>query len=170
MKEIIETILGVLDKKESENFKEFLRNVPNSNAWYLISDYCIDDANKYNDVFTFSLLCNYAKTETIKDDINNLASKDLKKVKTVESDFMTYLNSSYLYHFSIVIPRKEQLLAALLNKHPYHEMIGWINDVYENTKKVDVEKVDYYNAMQKRLKQLSIEVNKSGLNIKLFKK
>lgn len=169
MKQIIDTFLGVLDKTESNYFREFLSVLPDNSAWYLISDYCIDDSTKFNDVITFSLLCNYDRHENIKDLINNLAPRDLKKTKNINADFLQYLNSPYVYHFSLVIPKKEKLLAKLLNKVPLDKMTEWMNKVYENSKEVGALDKDFCNGAQKRLKLIQREIQRQGYNKKLIR-
>lgn len=169
MKEIIDTFLRVLDKKESENFREFLSILPENSAWYLISDYCIDDSNKHNDVFTFSLLCNYDKYENIQELINSLAAKDLKKTRDINLGYLQYLNSPYFYHFSLVIPKKERLLAKLFNRIPIDEMMEWMNNVYENSKKTEITHRDFCNEAQGRIKLVQREIQRQGHNKKLIR-
>lgn len=169
MKEIIDTFLDVLDKKESENFINFLSILPENSSWYLISDYCIDDAGKHNDVFSFSLLCNYDKYENIQELINSLAPKDLKKTRDVNSGFLQYLNSPYFYHFSLVIPRKEKLLAKLLNKVPLDKITEWMNNIYQNNKEVEISHREFCNEAQARIKLVQREIQRQGHNKKLIR-
>jgi hypothetical protein len=169
MKELIDKFLEVLDKTESNYFKRFLHALPENSAWYLISDYCIDDSSKFNDVITFSLLCNYDNHGNIKDVINSLAPKDLKKTKNINEGFLEYLNSPFVYHFSLVIPRKEELLAKLLNKIQLDKLIDWIYQVYDNSKQVNVKMISFCNEAQQRLKLVQRELQRQGHNKKLIR-
>jgi len=169
MKEIIDTFLKVLDKKEGINFKKFLSKFPENSAWYLISDYCIDSPDKYNDVLTFSLLCNYDKYENIQELINSLASRDLKKTRNIDSGFLQYINSPFFYHFSLVIPKKEKLLAKLFKKVPIDKMMEWMYSVYENTKEVEISHRNFCIEAQTRIKLVQREIQRQGYNKKLIR-
>lgn len=169
MIELIDTFLEVLDKSESNYFRRFLSALPEESAWYLISDYCIDDSSKYNDVFTFSLLCDYDKHENIKDFINSLAPKDLKKTRDINVDFLEYLNSPFVYHFSLVVPRKEELLAKLLNKIALDKIVNWVYQVYDNSKQVNIEMAGFCNEAQQRIKLVQREIQRKGYNKKLIR-
>ena len=169
MKEIIDTFLKVLDKKEGINFKKFLSKFPENSAWYLISDYCIDSPDKYNDVLTFSLLCNYDKYENIQELINSLASRDLKKTRDIDSGFLQYINSPFFYHFSLVIPKKEKLLAKLFKKVPIDKMMEWMYSVYENTKEVEISHRNFCIEAQTRIKLVQREIQRQGYNKKLIR-
>jgi hypothetical protein len=169
MKELINIFLDVLDKTESIYFRKFLATIPEDSAWYLISDYCINDPSKYNDVITFSLLCNYDKYENIKDLINSLAPKDIKKTKDIDSDFLKYINSPFIYHFSLVIPQNEKLLAKFIDKIPLIKLIGRMCKVYEDLKQVNIEMISFYTAAQKRLKLVEREIQRQGYNKKLIR-
>jgi hypothetical protein len=169
MKEIIDAFLNVLDKNESLYFKNFLSMLPENSAWFLISDYCIDDRDKINDVLSFSLLCNYNKLENIKDFINSLASKDFKKTRDVDVGFLNYLNSPFFYHFSIVIPRKEKLLAKMFNKIPIDKMMEGMYEVYENSKEAGVLDKNFCSDAQCRIKKVQREIQRRGYNKKLMR-
>lgn len=169
MENVIRLFIDLLDKKESNYFKDFLNTLPNKGSWYLISDYCIGNSDKYNDVITFSLLYSYDNSDNIKEHISNYASKDLKRTSEISDNFIDYLNSLYLYHFSLVIRKKENLLADWLNKAPLDKIIDWMADVFEQSKGTDLEKSEYYNQVQERLKKFTLEIKRKGYNKKLIR-
>lgn len=169
MKDVIDTFLGVLDKTENYFFRNFLSLLPENSAWYLISDYCIDNSEKYNDVITFSLLCNYDKYENIQELINSLASKDIKKSKDIDSGFLQYINSPFFYHFSLVIPRREKLLDKLFNKVPLDKMMEWMHNIYENAKEIQISQSEFCNEAQSRIKLIQREIQRQGYNKKLIR-
>jgi hypothetical protein len=170
MKELIDTFLGVLDKTESLYFRNFLTNLPKDSAWYMISDYCIDDSSKANDVFTFSLLCNIDKYDNIKDLINKIAPRDLKKTKEINFEYLDFLNSPFVYHFSLIIPQQEKLLSKFLDKYPFDELLKWVYEVYENSKDQRPDMVDFFTNAQKRIKSFRTELGQSNFNKKLVRK
>lgn len=78
---ILNVIDNVLSKKKTDKFVKFLNGLGNNHKeWYLIRDYCLDDKNKLNDAFTFSLFLSNAKLDDIKNLIQTV-SKRFKKIK-----------------------------------------------------------------------------------------
>lgn len=172
MNQILLLLTELLGKKENEAFKNFLKpfNVPNL-EWYLISDYCIDDINKLNDVFSFSLLLNHDEIENIKEFIKAGAPKDIKSTKDVGESFLSYVNSSVIYHFSFIIPRDNKLLKGFYSKDMMLSEISFMNRVCENSIIDNTTGLnDYYKEVQKRIKQIKIEMQRPTFNETLMRK
>lgn len=73
--------------------------------WTCYSDYCFGDIHKPNDVISFVLIPfesveAYQETEEF---IKTKQSKDLKEVKTVNSDFLAYLKSNEIISFAYIL-------------------------------------------------------------------
>ncbi|WKL47940.1 hypothetical protein Q1W71_23700 [Flavobacterium pectinovorum] len=172
MNQILLLLRELLEKKENESFKNFLKpfNSPNL-EWYLISDYCIDDTNKLNDVFSFSLLLNHDEISNIKDFIKAGAPKDIKNAKDVGVSFLSYVNSSVIYHFSFIIPRNNKLLKGFYSKEMMTSEISFINQVCENSIIDNTTGLnDYLKDVQKRIKQIKIEMQRPTFNETLMRK
>lgn len=175
MLEIVNVIIDVLDKKEAINFKSFLANVPENAAWYLISDYCIGDSNKVNDVLSFSLLLNHDTTDNIKDYIKHFAPVDLKKTRSISEGFVSYVNSPVIYHFSIIIPREEKLLNNFFTEKDMNDVFDFMNKTCNKIKLINAESnnigiANYYADVQKRISALRQDAKKKNFNKKLLRK
>lgn len=73
--------------------------------WTCYSDYCFGDVHKPNDAISFVLIPfeseeAYQETEEF---IKTKQSKDLKEVKTVNSDFLAYLKSNEIISFAYIL-------------------------------------------------------------------
>lgn len=172
MNQILLLLMELFQKKESEAFKEFLKPFNSANLeWYLISDYCIDDVNKLNDVFSFSLLLSHDEIGNIKEFIKAGAPKDIKNTKDVGESFLSYVNSPVIYHFSFIIPRENKLLKAFYSKEMMLSEVNFINQVCENSIIDNTTGLnDYYKGVQKRIKQINIEMQRPTFNETLMRK
>lgn len=164
---IIEPIIEVFEKKESLSLKLFIETFSKNSSWYLISDYCINDQNKNNDVFTFSLLLNHDKFKNIRDYINHFAPKDLKKTKNIESGMISYINSPVIYHFSFILKREEELLKGILNREYITDTIEWMDQIIKSQ---EDDKDGYFKSIIARIKLVKIELREKSFNEKLMRK
>lgn len=171
MQPLIDIFLDVLTKREITYFKNFLSgfNLKNTN-WYLLSDYCIGDDGKFNDVITFTLLAKHDTLENISDYINSIAPVDLKKTKKVSHEFLTYLNSPLVYHFSLVIPKEQFLLNKLITKEEMVIINSNLKFIISNTIKDKPDMSEYYSGVLSRIDMIESELNRKTFNDKLFRK
>jgi hypothetical protein len=171
MKPIIDGISEVLDKKEKKWFTDFLSTFDKKEVhWLLLSDYCIDDKAKKNDVITFSLLMYHDRLENITSYLKSVAPNDLKKVSDVTEGFLSYLNSSVIYHFSLIIPRKERMLKKMLTREIMTGVLRDFKEMIPNTITAHPHVADYYKGVLKRISGIENEMNKSNFNENLFRR
>ncbi len=171
MQSIIDAITEVLDKKETQLFKDFLNQFDFHNVhWLLLSDYCIDDKNKNNDVMTFSLLVYHDKLENIRDFIKSVAPKDLKKINDVTAGFLSYINSPIVYHFSLIIPRKQRLLKNLLSRELMEAILDDFTERINNTIPLYPHVSEYYRDVLNRVNNIQIDIKKKSFNDDLFRR
>lgn len=76
----------------------------------VISDYCFGDAQKSNDVVTFSALLHHYRLENIKEYIRAHAPKDLKKTRSLSNGFIQYINAPVIFHFPFVVDRNTKYM------------------------------------------------------------
>lgn len=167
-----ELLIELLGKKETDNFKTFLETFGiEKKEWYLISDYCIDDTNKLNDVFSFSLLLNHDDIRDIKEFVKNSAPKDLKNAKDISTSFISYVNSSIVYHFSFIIPKNEKLIKSFYTKERMLAELNYLSQILEHDKKFSSKEiVDFYTVSQKKIKQIQNEALRHTFNDNLLRK
>ena len=165
-------LIELLSKKETESFRFFLESFGiEKKEWYLISDYCIDDTNKLNDVFSFSLLLNHDDIVNIKEFVKTSAPKDLKSTKDISASFLSYVNSPVFYHFSFIIPRSNKLIKSFYTKDRMIAELGYLSEILENSKKHNSKEIiEYYNNAQKRIKQIQNEALRATFNENLLRK
>lgn len=167
-----ELLIELLGKKETVNFKTFLETFGiEKKEWYLISDYCIDDTNKLNDVFSFSLLLNHDDILNIKEFLKTSAPKDLKNAKDISDSFLSYVNCPIVYHFSFIIPKKDKLIKSFYTKERMLAELNYLSQILENDKKFNSKEiVNFYTDVQKRIKQIQNEALRSTFNENLLRK
>src|SRR3569623_432243 len=68
--------------------------------WTIVSDYCIGDDGKKNDVFSFVVIANHDKTENISKYISAVAPRDIKEVRQIPLGLMQYLTCRHPVTFS----------------------------------------------------------------------
>lgn len=115
-------------KTVQHEMRQWFKGYPSGMPWTIVSDYCIDDDSKNNDVFSFVVIANHDKTENISEYISAVAPRDIKKVRKVSLGLMQYLTCSQPVTFSVsfVIDRKSALLRDYLR---VEHMASFIPDV-----------------------------------------
>lgn len=128
MNPILSLITNTLDQKETENFRMFIDSLESSKKeWYLVSDFCIGEKDKLNDVFSFSLL-----------------QTDIKDI-----------NNPVAYHFSFAIPRENQLLEHFSTKENLIAELDSLNSTLSSKITEDpTQLTDYFLVIKKRSEQL----------------
>jgi hypothetical protein len=172
MNGIPDLLIELLSKKETESFKIFLETFDvEKKEWYLISDYCIDDINKLNDVFSFSLLLNHDDILNIKEFLKTSAPKDLKNAKDISDSFLSYINCPVVYHFSFIIPKENKLIKSFYTKERMMAELGYLSEILENSKQHrSKEIIEHYTNAQKRIKQIQNEALRPTFNENLLRK
>lgn len=81
--------------------KQWFVAYPAGMPWTIVSDYCIGDEGKKNDVFSFVVIANHDKTESISQYISAVAPRDIKKIRQVPLGLMQYLACPQPVTFSV---------------------------------------------------------------------
>lgn len=107
---------------------EWFAQYPPGRAWTVVSDYCIDDRTKKNDVFSFVVIANHDTATNICDYIAKVAPRDIKETSRVPLGLVQYLTCQVPVTFSIsfVIDRSSALLRNYLR---LEHMASFIPDV-----------------------------------------
>lgn len=121
-------------------FKEFILNPLGRNKinialfssgtckkWMIASDYVFGAKNKQRDVVSFSIFPYLEEFNTLKEGINNLQPKDLKKSSEISDGFIHFLNNYPLATVSISINKDVRL--------------------HTNERQIMIEKIDSYVRM-----------------------
>jgi hypothetical protein len=141
--------------------------------WTIVSDYCVDDDGKKNDVFSFVVIANHDKTANISEYISAVAPRDIKKVQKVPPGLMQYLTCPLPVTFSVsfVIDRKSALLRDYLR---VEHMASFIPDACElvetlrkNSPASDSLNPVYFDEVLQRLRIFEMDLARKQLNAKL---
>ena len=167
MIEILEVLKKAISVSILTDFKKFTEQFPPNSSWYLLSDYCLDDKGKTNDVWTFSVLLNHDGPTKIKEYIRQHAPKDLKSTRTVNEGFLSYLNLPLVFHFSFMLRKSDKFLVKAIDVDKMTSLIKELRDltvVWENNAP-DTE--SYWSSVRRRIDMFLYDASRSGFNQKL---
>jgi len=95
--------------------KQWFDRYPAGMSWSVVSDYCIGDVNKGNDVFSFVVVAPHDKAETICEYIACVAPRDIKNTSKVPLGLIQYLTCEVPVTFSVSFVMRRE--AALLRDY-----------------------------------------------------
>ncbi len=151
--------------------KQWFARYPAGMPWSVVSDYCIGDVNKGNDVFSFVVVAPHDKAENICEYIAGAAPKDLKNTSKVPLGLVQYLTCEVPVTFSVSFAMKRE--AALLRDYLSVEAMGALVagaisfmdgrlSLYQ-----DARDIDFHQDAIKRLKAFERDLGHKGVNAKL---
>ncbi|MBK7509778.1 MAG: hypothetical protein IPI16_17310 [Comamonadaceae bacterium] len=151
--------------------KQWFARYPAGMPWSVVSDYCIGDVNKGNDVFSFVVVAPHDTAENICEYIAGSAPKDLKNTSKVPLGLVQYLTCEIPVTFSVsfVMKREATLLRDYLSVEVMSalvaEAISFLNDRISLYK--DPSDIDYHQRAIKRLKAFELDLVHKSVNAKL---
>ncbi len=161
------------DENWKMSVRKFLLRANNATKWMIYSDYCLDDINKPNDVLTFVLMPYLNENEYQKVDIiiQQLQANDIKKIRSVNSKFLSYLRGLPIFSFSFVV-NDRKLLFGKNGEERLNSVIKILNEFktqYETWMKNATAEhpVEYYRVSIKKFEQIINEISVRK-NIKLL--
>lgn len=151
--------------------KQWFARYPAGMPWSVISDYCIGDANKRNDVFSFVVVAPHDKAENICEYIARVAPKDLKNIRKVPLGLIQYLTCEVPVTFSVsfVMRREDALLRDYLSIEAMSALIGGAISFMDDRCSLyhDARDIDFHRGSIKRLKAFKRDLEHKGVNAKL---
>lgn len=166
-------VLITATKTVQQLMKQWFAAYPAGMPWTIVSDYCVGDDGKKNDVFSFVVIANHDKTENISKYISAVAPRDIKKVRQVPLGLMQYLTCPQPVTFSVsfVIDQDSALLRDYLR---IEHMASFIPDACELVKTFRQNSpastsLDpaYFDEVLQRLRTFERDLARKGLNAKL---
>jgi len=139
-------------------FAAFPADVP----WTVVSDYCIGDRGKKNDVISFVIIAKYDTTANICAYIAATAPKDIKNTRTVSVGLMQYLSLPMTFSISFVVSRESQLLRDYISVENMDAFLPNVESFLRVLQANSTAKAPYFEDVSKRLKKFKrdIEANK----------
>ncbi|MGH0515844.1 hypothetical protein E0M25_27350 [Bacillus mycoides] len=166
MKIFDEVFHGEIIKK----FKEFIKpfNEISLDKWLIFSDYCFDDKQKLYNSAAFTIIPYIDHPDTLKQVMNLIAPKDLKKTKNIDAKFGEFIKSGYVFNLSLVFEKDEGHYFLKRTKDVYqadiNSLIKGVQKWIENTPK----QANYYKQTIKKMKILNQEMERRTFNLKLY--
>jgi hypothetical protein len=166
-------VLMTATRTVQQQMTEWFSGYPAGMPWTLVSDYCIGDDGKKNDVFSFVLIANHDKTENISQYISAVAPRDLKKVRQVPPGLIQYLTCPHPITFSVsfVIDQESALLRDYLRVEHMASFIpdacGLIQMLRDNSLASDSLDPKYFDEALQRLRIFEKDLFRKQLNAKL---
>jgi len=151
--------------------KQWFARYPPGMPWSLVSDYCIGDVNKGNDVFSFVVIAPHDKVENICEYIARAAPKDLKNTNKVPLGLIQYLTCEVPVTFSVsfVMRRDAALLRDYLSVEALNALVVGAISFLEDRLSLyqDLRDIDFHQGAIKRLKAFERDLGHKGTNAKL---
>jgi len=160
-------------KTVQQRMTKWFSGYPGGMPWTIVSDYCVGDDGKKNDVFSFVVIANHDKTENICEYISAVAPRDLKKVRQVPHGLMHYLACPQPVTFSVsfVIDRGAALLRDYLHVEHMASFIPDACELVEELQKNSPAGVsvnpEYFGQVLRRLNLFGKDLARKQLNAKL---
>lgn len=117
MEMILKTLEDTFNKSAGDELKQFLSRYPTCNSCMLVSDYCINDKERPNDVISFVILPQIQMFEDYKNTIKSGIPKDLKHTQIITDKIKEILSSPNYHSFNFIIDKK----TPLYNKKTFNQ-------------------------------------------------
>jgi len=151
--------------------KQWFARYPAGMPWSVVSDYCIGDVNKGNDVFSFVVVAPHDKAENICEYIAGAAPNDLKNTSKVSLGLVQYLTCEVPVTFSLsfVMRREAALLRDYLSVEAMSALVAGAISFMDDRLSLyqDARDIDYHQSAIKRLKAFERDLGHKGVNAKL---
>ena len=151
--------------------KQWFVRYPAGMPWSVVSDYCIGDVNKGNDVFSFVVVAPHDKAENICEYIAGAANKDLKKTSKVPLGLVQYLTCEVpvTFNVSFVMKREVALLRDYLSVEAMRALVAGAISFMDDRASLyqDACDIDYHQSATKRLKAFFARPGPQGRECKV---
>lgn len=170
MKDLLKVLNETFLKSSISDFQNYLNQFPDARNYILVSDYCVGDINKINDVLSFVIIPNIQGFFTYKEIIKNIIPKDLKKTREIKPETIAFLQSGLIFSINIILPKGQSRLIQGINKDNLIDSNQATLDMIDNWIKNEPYKADSYNELKQRYVVFKQELNKSNFNVNLYMK
>ncbi|MEV4780127.1 hypothetical protein [Burkholderia sp. LMU1-1-1.1] len=170
MEEIFKSLRVTLDQTFTTNFRQYIGRHLGTHEFVLISDYCIDDVGKPNDVIAFTIAPWHAVSSESMAALDRLIPTDIKKTSSLSTPSRNALNDPRFFHIAFTLddisgflysPTFDKRSVSLQNIDLIIEMIkSWHANQPEGREK--------FAEQIKRFQGLARELGKRSASFKLF--
>lgn len=166
-------VLITATKTVQQLMAQWFAGYPAGMPWTIVSDYCVGDNGKKNDVFSFVVIANHDKTENISEYISAVAPRDIKKVRQVPLGLMQYLTCPQPVTFSVsfVVDQESALLRDYLSVEHMASFIPDACELVQTFRKNSLPSASlnpaYFDEVLQRLRIFEKDLARKQLNAKL---
>lgn len=168
MFELIELIKNS-GKSVRSDFNRWFDWVPAAAAWNVISDYCLNDKNKQNDVFSFVIVFNHDTMSNISEYINAVAPRDLKATSRPSEGLASYLKCPVSFSLSFVVQRGCKFIRNYIAMEEIQNFLPQARELMNDWALDEPQNADYYRAVNQRLQQLLLKTKQKQRSERLFR-
>jgi hypothetical protein len=118
----------------------------------VVSDYCIGDPGKKNDVVSFVIVASHDTLANICDYIAAAAPKDIKNTRTVPTGIMQYLRLPVTFSVSFVVSRESHLLRDYIALANMEDFLPDVEDFLRTVQANSPAPTAYFDDVAKRLR------------------
>ncbi|HCF4366163.1 TPA: hypothetical protein NI671_002594 [Pseudomonas aeruginosa] len=152
-----------LERQMEQWFSAYPRDMP----WTVVSDYCIGDRNKKNDVFSFVVIANHDTAANICDYIAHAVPRDIKATRQIPLGLVQYLRLPVAFSLSFVLDRDSALLRDYARLENMVEFIPSIREFVESLGRNSPPGLAYFDEVQTRLNAFQRDLARPQVNAKL---
>lgn len=120
--------------------------------WTVVSDYCIGDAGKKNDVVSFVIVASHDTLDNICSYIAVAAPKDIKNIRTVPTGIMQYLGLPVTFSVSFLVSRESHLLRDYIALANMEDFLPEVEDFLRTVQAHSSVPNAYFDDVAKRLR------------------
>lgn len=142
---------------------------PPGMPWTVVSDYCIGDVNKHNDVISLVIIANHDTADAICEYLAKVAPKDIKNTNQVPLGLVQYLTcpKPITFSLSFMLRREEALLRRYLRTEEIADFLPDACEMLRSWRDNSPGPTEYYDQAIKRFKVFEQDLRKKHVNEKL---
>jgi hypothetical protein len=144
----LETSFRSITSGMADWFAAYPPDVP----WTVVSDYCIGDPGKKNDVVSFVIVASHDTLANICGYIAAAAPKDIKNTRTVPAGIVQYLGLPVTFSVSFVVSRESHLLRDYIALANMEDFLPDVEDFLRTVQANSSAPNAYFDDVAKRLR------------------
>lgn len=168
MEEFFKTLENTINKSSIIEFRNYLKNFSSPAKWIIVSDYCIHDKSKPNDVMTFVIIPYVIDIFDFQKYIRTIAKSDLKHSNQIDDRFISLYKSGLFFSISFVLT-KDNIINNLVDKDTILRTLKKEKEMLESWIVNTPNNANHYKDIIKKLNKVEQEANRKTFNLSLFK-
>lgn len=101
--DVVRYLLDGFDRKYFDEFRSFMQVNAGTTKWMIVSDYCVHDPNRPEDVMALSIVPYRDWFPNIQDKIKAALPKDIKRTRNIAKKTIDFLKQPTLFHITVIL-------------------------------------------------------------------